>query len=44
MNGRDVDVLCADWEWPDARQDEIAVQGTSVSSTTCVGMFGFEAA
>ena len=33
----------ADWEWPDERQNEIAVQGTSVSSTTCVGMFGLQA-
>jgi hypothetical protein len=30
-------------EWPDERQREIALEGASVSSATCEGMFGFQA-
>ena len=30
-------------EWPDGRQVEIALEGASVSSATCEGMFGFQA-
>jgi hypothetical protein len=30
-------------EWPDGRQSEIALEAARVSSTTRVGMFGFQA-